>query len=313
MPLSFLLPALIALTASANSAQQPPSQTSSSPHRSASAYVPERVFDTRRRAFSDFEMMLADLARADVVIVGEQHDDPNTHRLEAAILQGLLRRGMPLTVSLEMFERDVQGHVDDYLAGRMTEEEFLKVSRPWPRYVTDYRPLLEMARAHRWPVVAANIPRRFAADVAKTGLAALDGLPPEDRAVVARDLQCPLDAYYHRFADTMGAHTTASSDQTSADGAKTERYYHSQCVKDETMAEAITAAFDRQQGRPGTVVHFTGAFHSDFGLGTVERVRRRLPSRRVGIVTIVPTQDIDAVEPADEDLRRADYLVYTVK
>ncbi len=51
-------------------------------------YVPERVFDTRRRTFTDFEAMLADLARADVVLVGEQHDDPNTHRLEPPFSRG---------------------------------------------------------------------------------------------------------------------------------------------------------------------------------------------------------------------------------
>ena len=61
---------------------------------SGTGYVPERVFDTRRSGFSDFEAMLADLARADVILVGEQHDDANTHRLEAAILEGLLRRGV---------------------------------------------------------------------------------------------------------------------------------------------------------------------------------------------------------------------------
>src|SRR5512139_1331721 len=80
----------------------------------AEVYVPQRVFDTRRKAFTDFETMLADLARADVVLVGEQHDDRNTHRLEAAVLQGLMRRQVPLTVSLEMFERDVQTALDQY-------------------------------------------------------------------------------------------------------------------------------------------------------------------------------------------------------
>ena len=53
------------------------------PESAAPAYVPERVYDTQRGAF-DFEAMLADLVRADVVFVGEQHDDPNTHRLEQA-------------------------------------------------------------------------------------------------------------------------------------------------------------------------------------------------------------------------------------
>jgi uncharacterized iron-regulated protein len=314
MSLSLLLSALITLTASPGSEQASQAQPAPTAHPTVSAYVPERVFDTRRRAFSDFEVMLADLARADVVMVGEQHDDPNTHRLEAAILQGLLRRGVPLIVSLEMFERDVQIQMDGYLAGRIAEEEFLKTSRPWPRYATDYRALVEMAKAHGWPVVASNVPRRYAVEVAKVGLAALDALPPAERALIARELQCPLDGYFLRFAETMGAHSAPGDEKSSEDAkAKSERYYLSQCVKDETMAESIGAAFERQSGRPGTVVHFNGAFHSDFGAGAAERVRRRLPGRRVAVVTVMPTQDIDGAVPADEDLKRAEYLVYTVK
>ena len=71
------------------------------------AYVPERVFDSERGKFSDFEAMLADVATADIVFVGEQHDDPNTHRLELAVLQGLARRRSDVVLALEMFERDV--------------------------------------------------------------------------------------------------------------------------------------------------------------------------------------------------------------
>ncbi|HXW03958.1 MAG TPA: ChaN family lipoprotein [Vicinamibacterales bacterium] len=277
-------------------------------------YVPERVYDTRRKTFSDFEVMLADLSRADVVMVGEQHDDPNTHRLQAALLQGLLRRGAAVTVSLEMFERDVQGVLDDYLAGRVGEDELLKNARPWPRYATDYRPLVEMARAHGWPVVASNVPRRFAADVARSGLTAIEDLTPPDRLLVARELECPLDGYFQRFADTMGSHAVPGG-KPAANGAeaRTERYYYSQCLKDETMAESIVAAFDRQERRPNVVVHFTGAFHSDFVAGTTDRVRRRLPGRRVATLSILPVQDIDTLSPGEEDLARADYLVYTVK
>src|SRR5256885_11516723 len=110
------------------------------------SYVPQRVFDTRLKGFSDFETMIADLARADAVFVGEQHDDPNTHRLELAIVEGLTRRGVPVAVAMEMFERDVQEQVDKYAAGTITEAQFLKDARPWPRYATDYRPILEFAK-----------------------------------------------------------------------------------------------------------------------------------------------------------------------
>ncbi len=51
--------------------------------------------------------MLADVVSADVIFVGEQHDDVNTHRLELAVLEGLARRRDNVIVSLEMFERDV--------------------------------------------------------------------------------------------------------------------------------------------------------------------------------------------------------------
>jgi uncharacterized iron-regulated protein len=279
------------------------------------AYVPERVYDTRKQVFADFESMLADLAKADVVFVGEQHDDPNTHRLEAVILDGLRRRGVPVTLSLEMFERDTQPSVNSYLSAGISEAEFLKASRPWPRYATDYRPLIEMAKAQGWPVIAANVPRRFASSVAKAGLAALDTLTPTERSWVAADLKCPKDAYFDRFAATMTGHdgpggTTKTNATEEDQRITTERYYLSQCVKDETMAEAIATGFDQFNGK--LVVHFDGAFHSDFGQGTVDRVRRRLPGRRVAAVTVLPVKDLDMLSPAGEDLQRGDYLVYTV-
>jgi uncharacterized iron-regulated protein len=276
-------------------------------------YVPERVYDTRRRAFSDFEMMLADVAGTDVVFVGEQHDDPNTHRLEAAILEGLRRRGSAVTLSLEMFERDTQSTIDGYLAGRMAEEEFLKTARPWPRYATDYRALVELAKAQGWPVIASNVPRKYASAIAKSGLGILDALAPVERALVAADVRCPRDRYFTRFSESMSSHPIPDSEKLSPEERRTvtERYYLSQCVKDETMAEAIAGGVERSGKR--IVVHFNGAFHSDFGLGTVDRVRRRLEGRRVAIISVLPVKDLDALAPAGEDLERADYLVYTVK
>ena len=293
---------------------QTPAQPPAIPAREpiAPGYVPQRVYDTRRAAFTDFETMLADLARADVAVVGEQHDDPNTHRLEAAVLEGLFRRRVPVILSLEMFERDVQPALDAYLAGTVPEEEFLKGARPWPRYATDYRALIEIARVHHWPVVAANVPRRIAADVAKSGRTAVDGLVSADRPFAARDLNCPRDTYFDRFAEQMGSHQKPDA-TGGADAAATERYYWAQCVKDETMAESIAGALAKQDGRPGAVVHFTGSFHSDFGAGTAERVRRRLEGRRVVVVSMMPVENLDAIAPGDEDRTRADYLVYTIK
>jgi uncharacterized iron-regulated protein len=277
----------------------------------ASGYVPERVFVTAGSHLSDFESLIADVATADVVFVGEQHDDPNTHRLEAALLEGLLRRDVAPTVSLEMFERDVQPLIDAYLAGTKSESEMLEGGRPWPRYKTDYRLLVELAKANGWPVVASNVPRRLASAVAKGGRGAIDDLPPAGRQLMAADLECPLDGYFDRFAESMASHPAPNQTPEQL-REMSERYYWSQCVKDETMAEAIAAAVERRE-KPGPVVHYNGAFHSDFGLGTAERVRRRLPGKRIVIISVLPVENLDALSPAGEDLERADYLVYTTK
>jgi uncharacterized iron-regulated protein len=147
--------------------------------------------------------MADSLARHDVVVVGEQHDDPATHRAEAMLLDAIGRRRARVMVSLEMFERDVQPLLDDYGVGRAAEADFLARSRPWPNCASDYRALVEHARTRRWPVVAANVPRPLASAVARGGMAALDTLP--DRRLFAAERSCaPEGEYYRRFGEAMG-------------------------------------------------------------------------------------------------------------
>ena len=76
------------------------------------------LIEMRRR---DLRILIVGTEVAVPEIVGENHDDPNTHTLELAILQELSAKGRPVTLAMEMFERDVQPVVDDYLAGRLAE------------------------------------------------------------------------------------------------------------------------------------------------------------------------------------------------
>jgi uncharacterized iron-regulated protein len=282
---------------------------------SAQGYVPNRVFDTARGAFSDFEAMSASLMSADVVLVGEQHDDANTHRLELAVLEGLARRGRPVVLSLEMFERDAQEPLDHFQMGHISEEEFLKASRPWPRYATDYKPLVDFAIAHNWSVVAANVPRAIASEVAKGGLDVLASKTGAEKAWFARDLVCPTgDEYFKRFVEAMGGHPAGTGSGTVADESArtTERYYQAQCVKDETMAESIAQAATAGAAAKAVVVHFNGAFHTDYHQGTAARVSRRLPGKTVVVLSILPRASLDKVTPDDDARRLADFVVYTI-
>jgi uncharacterized iron-regulated protein len=312
--------ALIASSVAVASAQSAGAPDASSPALTASSsalmagYAPHRVYDAGRKRFSDLEAMAAKLATYDVVFLGEQHDDPRTHQLQAALLEGIARRRSgPVVLALEMFERDVQQRLDAYLAGSTPEPEFLAAARPWPRYASDYRPMVEFARSQGWPVIAGNVPRRLASVVARGGLAALDTISATDRAWVAEEFSCPRDEYWRRFRQTMGDMSGHGMQLTPEQVEATVwRTYEAQCVKDETMGEAIA----RARGAPGAsagalVIHANGAFHSDYRLGAAERVKRRLPSARIAVVSFVPVEDLDR---ADGKSRRklGDFVVFTL-
>jgi uncharacterized iron-regulated protein len=290
-----------------------PATSADTTMRAASAtptWTPHRVYDTRTGTFTDLEAMARDLAQADVVMIGEQHDDPGTHAMERAVLEVVGRRHAHVVLALEMFERDVQPTVDGYLAGRLPEDSLMAEGRPWPNYVSDYRPLVEWARAEHWPVIAGNIPRALASAVAKHGLAVIDTLSGEPRRWAAADIACPHDAYFERFAATMREHIPG--DDADARDAALERYYQAQCIKDETMAESVVRVRQVSGGAPPLVIHVNGSFHSDAHLGTAARISRRLPDAVVRVISAIPVADLDAITVTPEDAAEGDYMIYTL-
>lgn len=284
------------------------------PYAPVLSYEPAlRVFDTKAQKFVTFSQFADAIASRDMVFFGEQHNDPATHAAETAVLAALGERRRNVVVSLEMFERDVQPVLDQYLAGGLSEEKFLASARPWDNYQTDYRPMVELARVRGWPVIAANVPRRLASAVSRRGLAVLDTMNAKDRGYMAREHACPKDAYYAKFAETMKGHSAGGGPPTAADQAAmaqmTDRFYEAQCVKDEAMGEAVADAFARSP--KGTVVfQVDGAFHSDNGLGTVERARRRAPKASSVVLSAIPLADLSKAK-GDTLLSTADYLLFT--
>jgi uncharacterized iron-regulated protein len=265
-------------------------------------WTPHRVYHAKEKRYSDLEALAAEAVKYDAVFFGEQHDDGNAHRLQRGLLEAVSRRRSDVVLSLEMFERDVQAYLDDYLADKIDEATFLKASRPWPNYNVDYRPLVEFAKAKGWKVLAANVPRRIASATAKEGLAAVAALPDSARRWAAADFGCPKDDYFERFGQSMGGHGPSTPEGMM-------RFYEAQCVKDETMAESIVRA--RATGGAPLVIHMNGAFHSDYRDGTAERVARR-GVKKLLVISAMPVPDLDAVEPKP-DRKKGEWLIYTLR
>ena len=150
------------------------------------------------------EKMATQLADYDVIFFGEWHDDILLHKLQADILP-LLDQNSDLTISMEMFERDVQPVLDDFLADKITQADFLKQSRAWGNYLTDYKPIIDYAKQNELDVIAANIPRRYASMISKQGVNALDKLSAEEKSYVAKELKALDNQYKKQFMETMAA------------------------------------------------------------------------------------------------------------
>ncbi len=221
----------------------------------------------------------------DVMFFGEFHDDSLLHSIQAEYLAALLKLNPKTAVSFEMFERDVQNDINDYLANKIDEKEFLKKSRPWPDYLKFYKPLLELAKEKKLPVIAANIPRKYAALYAQQGMTGINALPSKERKFITKDMHIKDDEYAQRFFKTMmlnmGVDTntvlTANQENT------LYLYYGAQTIKDETMAESIADFLKTHKG--WKVIHFNGDFHSNDYLGTVEKLRDRMPDLNIAIIT----------------------------
>ena len=76
------------------------------------------------------------------------------------------------------------------------------------------------------------------------------------------------------------------------------------------MAESIARA--RRDPAEPLVIQYNGDFHSDYGLGTAERVRRRLPKANVMIISAIPVPALESVD-AKAMRKQGDWLLFTLQ
>ena len=188
-----------------------------------------RIVSTENDIITSVPWVADEVVSADVIALGELHQTPDVHQVHHALIAELYDRRPDMVIAMEMFERDVQVVMLQYLNGLIDEATFRAQARPWPDYARDYRPVIEFAKEKQIVVLAANAPRKLASKAAKEGLSAVMGA-----ANLARETSAPRDEYWDAFCVMMDGHGGMLGD------GGMERYYASQCLKDDTMAEAIT-------------------------------------------------------------------------
>ncbi len=240
-----------------------------------------------------FSKMLKDVYEADVVFIGELHDNPISHWIELQVTKAMYEnKKKRLVLGAEMFEADNQLILDEYLQGKISEKNFLNEMRLWKNYETDYKPLVEFSKEKGLNFVATNVPRRYASFVFKKGLEGLDSLSDEAKSYMA---PLPIDydpevKCYKDMLEMSGGHGG-------------ENLPKAQALKDATMAHFILKNLKKN----GAFIHFNGAYHSDNQEGIVWWLKKA--NKDLKIVTISTVLQDDVSELYDGNYDRANYVL----
>jgi len=238
-----------------------------------------------------YEKMLKSLAKNDIILFGEIHDNPISHWLQYEVASDL-NASQQLILGAEMLEADNQEILNDYLKEKITYKGLDSLARLWSNYKTDYAPLVNFAKENRLPFVATNVPRRFANLVYKKGFLALDSLSMEEKEWLA-PLPIPFDSElptYKNILSMMGDHGSPE-------------LVMAQATKDATMAYFILKNYKKDF----LFLHFNGTYHSDNYEGILWYLKKGRNDLKYGTISSVSQGNVNNL--LEENQQKADFII----
>jgi uncharacterized iron-regulated protein len=232
------------------------------------------------------DSLFAALARADFVLLGEQHDNPDHHRLQAEAIAAMVRAGRKPTVALEMLEPDDDALVERYRVDPLASAVGLGSvlaweKRGWPAW-TSYVPIADVAFHAALPLVSANLPRSVVRRVAHEGKQALSA-----EEVIGLGLDQPLAPALEASLEEelRGSHCGQLPESMVGSMALAQR------ARDGQMALRMLASVP-------PVVLIAGAGHVRVDRGVPSRLHAAKPNARVVSVAFV---EVDSKRSSPED------------
>lgn len=214
----------------------------------------------------------------DVLFFGEEHNDSVGHYLEHTILEAMFNQyKTQITLSMEMFDRDVQPVMDEYLQGSIREKQFIKDARVWSNY-KDYKPMVEFAKANHLQVVCANAAGRYSSLAVRGGMKALIALPEASKKFMA---PLPYDTASGKYHDKLVE--VFNQDMGGAPPMLGFNMVMGQSLWDATMAYSIASYLKKHKTQK--VMQVNGRFHSDEGFAVVTQLKNYRPKSNPLIIS----------------------------
>ena len=259
--------------------------------------------------------IVEDMKNYDVLFFGEEHNDSVPHYLENKMFESLFSKyANKVTLSMEMFDRDVQVVMNEYLKGEIREKNFNKDARIWSNY-RDYKPMVEFAKKNQLDVVCANAASRYTNLAGRKGQKGLMALPEESKKNFA---PLPYDTATGKYYDKLmglSSHdpAPAAKDTTKKAPAKmpsmgSYNLIMGQSLWDATMAYSISEYLKKNAGK--MVMQVNGRFHSDERFAVVAQLKKYSPKTRA---LIISTGRDESYPNIDWSLHKdqGDYIIMT--
>jgi len=255
-----------------------------------------RIFDVVRADWIEERGLFDALAQADFVLLGERHDHPDHHRLQARVVRALVARGRRPAVAFEMLSADDTKAVDGFSSGTGSEDPAVRAEAlreavgwdesGWPDW-TLYAPVFEAVLAAGLPVVPANLARAEVLSIRRGGV---DALPPARRSELGLDEAVDPRTFRALAAQIRKAHCGHAPEAALARMVDVQRAWNAQLAASLAVAAEATHA-------DGGAILIAGQEHVRRDRGAPRRLARLVPDARiatVGFVELDP-RDPDAV------------------
>jgi uncharacterized iron-regulated protein len=135
-----------------------------------------RIWDSVSARFVSSAVLYERVAIAQFHLLGEVHDNPDHHAIQAEILEAIGTRGLKPLVAFEQFDREHADALRQRLASGTHEPDDIAQAVMFDRKGWNwdfYRALVAIALRYGMPIRAANLSRNAASQIAKRGFAAL--------------------------------------------------------------------------------------------------------------------------------------------
>jgi uncharacterized iron-regulated protein len=145
-----------------------------------------KLWSVKDQAFAEPDTLAKAAAEADFVLLGETHDNPDHHRLQAWVVAQSAARTQKSTIVFEMIRADQEAALTAYLARPDADASGLGEAldwkkQGWPDWPV-YLPLGEAAFAAKLKIAAGDAARD---EIRNIGRERLTSLPPEKLANLA--------------------------------------------------------------------------------------------------------------------------------